>query len=213
MQVLYDFPIYITPSQEHPLIDLGGETEPKEKRMPDAFLSVRVHVSDSQVLKIEKKIQLPTPLDEMNIFQMPDFPLDQDIFEFINDVETNLKAAHMVLLKGKEKRKEMIGVLLETFSRQVLEYDDEEFRYASFLFEVAPRHNAYSPPPTSTSARNNVSAVANVHLDLAYPTVPPAVFLFSNDKYESPHSYKPLAVHMDFRVSAQWDCRETVARL
>lgn len=48
---------------------------------------------------------------------MPDFPMDYEMFEFIADVETNLKAAHALLHRGKENRKEMILVLVEMFRR------------------------------------------------------------------------------------------------
>ena len=50
---------------------------------------------------------------------MPNFPLDKDIVEFISDVQINLKAAHALLHRGREKRKEMIQLLVQTFSRWV----------------------------------------------------------------------------------------------
>lgn len=37
---------------------------------PAAFLSIKLRVSDTDVLKIDKEIQLPPPLNEMNIFQV-----------------------------------------------------------------------------------------------------------------------------------------------
>ena len=90
-QVLFDFPIYIAPTREESLIDFGGEAETKVKRLPDgtsvgnsdqsrtsdkqvyrtvAFLSVEVNVSDSKVLTIDKNIQLPPPLNDLNVFRV-----------------------------------------------------------------------------------------------------------------------------------------------
>ncbi|KAJ3293102.1 hypothetical protein HK104_004742 [Borealophlyctis nickersoniae] len=145
-KAIFQFPVRIEAKDDDGsedvdmLIDIstedGGRVQVDAPSL-EARVTVTFVLSAKDVLRIEKSIDLPLLLEKANTFKIPDFPLEKSMVEFVIEVESRLREAYTRVRQRLRARRDLVIALVTEFSNNVVEYDDEEYLYASFLFEVS----------------------------------------------------------------------------
>ncbi|RKO83694.1 hypothetical protein BDK51DRAFT_26336, partial [Blyttiomyces helicus] len=179
----------------------------------EAQLIVRFKTGDGEITGIEKEISLPPAIKNLETFKMPPYHTDSMLVDFVREVENNLIKASRSLRRRQEQRKELIMALVTTFAKQLLEYDSDHFSYASFLFHV-PIPGSGSRPGSgvsiATTTEATADAIANVHLDDAFPDVSPEVMVLPMAITQFP---APEGFLLKYKFSPLKKAEETVAEL
>jgi len=68
--------------------------------------------------------------------RLPNWTHDKSTVEYVNSVQKLLQDKVLTIAQSYVMRKECVAAFLSVFGQSVLEYDTEEFKSTSFLFET-----------------------------------------------------------------------------
>ncbi|KAJ3128791.1 hypothetical protein HK098_003557 [Nowakowskiella sp. JEL0407] len=147
-------------------------------------------IKNGDVINVEKHVELPNEMKDS--FRTPSFSKDESIMDFIMDIDNEIGEIVGVLKEKFDRRYQLIMTFVDAFLDNLLEYDSQNYTYASFLFEV--------PAPAAMSQGSQTqdpTAVMNVHLNGMFPEVAPAVVLASPLTFNSGNSHVPDTMILD----------------
>ncbi|XP_043265435.1 BRISC and BRCA1-A complex member 2-like [Colletes gigas] len=94
--------------------------------------------------RIISHLHLTKPLEDVlggtNAMQLPNFPRNKFLFDYVTEVKKFITEKINSLAQSLTKRRNFIGGLLSNHYYALIEYDTEDYTYATLLFDVEDFH-------------------------------------------------------------------------
>ncbi|TPX61321.1 hypothetical protein PhCBS80983_g01176 [Powellomyces hirtus] len=188
-------------AQQEQLVSISSSPSPplpSPTPAPHVTITIKFHVSASDVKRIEKRLDLPPDYKDVYIPPLPDYPLHHTMLDYVMELDQYLQDVGRRLGLQEESRKEFLEYMVAAFRGQVMEYDDEEYEYAAFYFEVpAPVKRSFENLTSAARQPKMLGALVNLHLSQDYPEIPPEIFLQSPTSFTSLDSHIPETIHLN----------------
>ncbi|KAJ3218079.1 hypothetical protein HDU67_006637 [Dinochytrium kinnereticum] len=170
------------------------------KSTPNVVVKITYSIKNASVTNVQRESYFDPPTTFSRPFKLPEFKKDATVIDFVMDAEEHAGAYFRDMLQSGSKKKAILLAVINEFRSKCLEYDDDHFSYASFVFDM---------PFLTGGSDNSITMLVNVHMADGLPI---KVYM-SSTLFTHPDGFTPETTQLSARIDSDMAPEQVIGRL